>query len=205
MIDMLSSIITNVLTALYQPFGFSILMSVLFMFFYMYAYCANEAGHGIKAAIVTWCRYFKKDSFFRRLFLLAFFVTLILFRTLLNRNLWLNPLSDVMGGWGLWIIDKNTGEKILTTESIENVAMMLPFTVLLFWTAKDKILGSVIRLKTIIWKSVKITFLFSLTIEFLQLFLRLGTFQLSDLFYNTLGGLLGGIIYFIGYKVCHKE
>ena len=136
---------------------------------------------------------------------ISFFVTLILFRTLLNRNLWLNPLSDVMGGWGLWIIDKNTGEKILTTESIENVAMMLPFTVLLFWTAKDKILGSVIRLKTIIWKSVKITFLFSLTIEFLQLFLRLGTFQLSDLFYNTLGGLLGGIIYFIGYKVCHKE
>ena len=29
----------------------------------------------------------------------------------------------------------------------------------------------------------------------LQLLLRLGTFQLSDIFYNTVGGLLGGLMY----------
>ena len=40
-----------------------------------------------------------------------------------------------------------------------------------------------------------IAFLFSLTIEFLQLFLRLGTFQLSDLCYNTFGGAIGGVSY----------
>ena len=44
-------------------------------------------------------------------------------------------------------------------------------------------------------------FLFSLTIEFLQLFLRLGTFQLSDLCYNTLGGAMGGVLYWMGWKV----
>lgn len=44
-------------------------------------------------------------------------------------------------------------------------------------------------------------FLFSLTIEFLQLFLRLGTFQLSDLCYNTLGGAIGGVLYWMGWKV----
>lgn len=43
--------------------------------------------------------------------------------------------------------------------------------------------------------------MFSLGIEFTQLFLRLGTFQLADLFYNTLGGFIGGIIYLIGSKV----
>lgn len=26
--------------------------------------------------------------------------------------------------------------------------------------------------------------------------LRLGTFQLSDIFYNTVGGVLGGLIYY---------
>lgn len=33
-------------------------------------------------------------------------------------------------------------------------------------------------------------------IEMLQLLLRLGTFQLSDIFYNTVGGLIGGVCYF---------
>ena len=33
-------------------------------------------------------------------------------------------------------------------------------------------------------------------IEMLQLFLRLGTFQLSDLFYNTVGGMIGGLMYY---------
>ncbi|MGH1941946.1 VanZ family protein [Enterococcus faecium] len=33
--------------------------------------------------------------------------------------------------------------------------------------------------------------------EFLQLFLHIGTFQLSDLFYNTLGGGIGGVIYYL--------
>lgn len=42
---------------------------------------------------------------------------------------------------------------------------------------------------------------FSISIEMLQLFLRLGTFQLSDLFYNTVGGALGGLMYYAGMKV----
>lgn len=37
---------------------------------------------------------------------------------------------------------------------------------------------------------------FSISIEMLQLFLRLGTFQLSDLFYNTVGGMIGGLMYY---------
>lgn len=41
-----------------------------------------------------------------------------------------------------------------------------------------------------------IAFIFSISIEALQLFLRLGTFQLSDLFYNTVGGMIGGLMYY---------
>ena len=32
-------------------------------------------------------------------------------------------------------------------------------------------------------------------IEMLQLLLHLGTFQRSDIFYNTVGGVLGGLMY----------
>ena len=40
-IDLLGKIITNILIALYEPFGFSLLLSFLAMFFYLYAYEAN--------------------------------------------------------------------------------------------------------------------------------------------------------------------
>ena len=99
-IKVLAKIFTNILTALYEPFGFSLLLSFLAMFFYLYAYEPTAAGKGWKNAIVTWYQKFKESVFFRKLFLLTFVTSMILFRTLLNRNLWMNPLSDVMGGWG---------------------------------------------------------------------------------------------------------
>ena len=37
-IELLGKILTNILTALYEPFGFSLLLSFLAMFFYLYAY-----------------------------------------------------------------------------------------------------------------------------------------------------------------------
>ena len=42
---------------------------------------------------MTWYQKFKESVFFRELFFLAFVTSLILFRTLLNRQLWMNPLS----------------------------------------------------------------------------------------------------------------
>ena len=189
-IDLLGKILTNILTALYEPFGFSLLLSFLAMFFYLYAYEPSAAGKGWKSAIVTWYQKFKESVFFRRLFFLAFVTSLILFRTLLNCQLWMNPLSDVMGGWGIW--ETVNGEQKLTTECIENVIMMVPFSAVVAWTFGEKIGNGG---KKILWQSGKIAFIFSISIEMLQLLLRLGTFQLSDIFYNTVGGMIGGWMY----------
>ena len=43
--------------------------------------------------------------------------------------------------------------------------------------------------------------IFSISIEMLQLLLRLGTFQLSDIFYNPVGGVVGGLVYYAVMKV----
>ena len=94
-INLLGKILTNILTALYEPFGFSLLLSFFAMFFNLYAYEPIHAGKGWKSAIVTWYQKFKESVFFRKLFFLFFVTSLILFRTLLNRQLWMNPLSDV--------------------------------------------------------------------------------------------------------------
>lgn len=188
--------------AIYQPFGFALLLTFFSLFFYLYAYHPVDVGKGWKAALRTWVIQFRTSSFFQKLFILVFFSAMILFRTLLNRDLRLNPLSDVMGGWGIWKISSD-GTKELTTDCIENIILMFPFTSVLMWTMKEKLV-KVISLRGIAFKSAEVAFCFSLTIEFLQLFLRLGTFQLSDLFYNTLGGLLGGVAYWIAWKIRHS-
>ena len=195
-IKVLAKILTNILTALYEPFGFSLLLSFLAMFFYLYAYEPTEAGKGWKNAMVTWYQKFKESVFFRKLFFLAFVTSLILFRTLLNRQLWMNPLSDVMGGWDIW--ETVNGERQLTTECIENVIMMVPFSSVVMWTFEEKMEKG---WNKILWQSGKIAFIFSVSIEMLQLLLRLGTFQLSDIFYNTVGGMIGGLMYCAVMKV----
>lgn len=65
------------------------------------------------------------------------------------------------------------------------------------WTFKEKTGNG---WKKILWYSGKIAFIFSVSIEMLQLLLRLGTFQLSDIFYNTVGGVLGGLVYYVTMK-----
>ena len=102
----------------------------------------------------------------------------------------MNPLSDVMGGWGIW--ETVNGEQRLTTECIENVIMMVPFSAVVVWTFGEKIGNS---WKKILRYSGKIAFIFSVSIEMLQLLLRLGTFQIADILYNTVGGVIGGLIY----------
>ena len=160
----------------------------------VHEYLVN-GGKGWKSAIVTWYQKFKESVFFRKLFLLFFVTSMILFRTLLNRNLWMNPLSKVMGGWGIW--ETVNGEQKLTTECIENVIIMVPFSSVVMWTFKEKTGNG---WKKILWYSGKIAFIFSVSIEMLQLLLRLGTFQLSDIFYNTVGGMLGGLVYYVTMK-----
>ena len=132
----------------------------------------------------------QRECVFSEVVFLVFVTSLILFRTLLNRQLWMNPLSDVMGGWGIW--ETVNGEKKLTTECIENVIMMVPFSAAVLCSFGKKIGNG---WKKILWQSGRIAFIFSISIEILQLLLRLGTFQLSDIFYNTVGGMIGGLIY----------
>lgn len=103
----------------------------------------------------------------------------------------MNPLSNVMGGWGIW--EMVNGERTLTTECIENVILMMPFTGMVMWTFDAN--------ERVVWKSTMLGLIFSVSIEMLQLLLRLGTFQVSDIVYNTLGGMLGGVVYMTAKKV----
>lgn len=190
MAETLNKILTSILTTVYQNVWFSLVAAVLSMFAYFFV-----RKYGLKRTVRIWIWHFRREKEFRKYFALSFYTFLVLFRTLLNRSLWLNPLSSILGGWGL---HGTSGS--FSTDSIENFLLLLPFVTLLFWASGKHTDGKASRLSCIFWSSIKTAFCFSLGIECCQLLLRLGTFQLSDLCYNTLGGGLGGVVYWIGHQ-----
>ena len=149
----------------------------------------------------TWWRAFRSSSNFRRTFLLAFYTAMILLRTVLNREIWFDPLGKLFGGWGLY----EDGQ--FTTECIENFILFVPFSILLLWAFQKELLDESenIRFGKTVWEATKVVAVFSFLIEFTQLLFHLGTFQISDLTYNTLGGALGGVIYYLGYSRKRKK
>jgi glycopeptide antibiotics resistance protein len=94
-----------------------------------------------------------------------------------------------------------------TTESIENFMLFVPFSILLLWAFQKELLDESenIRFGKTVWETTKVVAVFSFMIEFTQLLFHLGTFQISDLTYNTLGGAVGGVIYYLGYSRKRKK
>lgn len=90
--EMINKIIREVLTALYQPFGAAVLLTFVAMFVFIYAKEHNwQKKNLIKKICSIWFSYFKKSDEFRRVFLLLFYSTMILFRTIINREIWFDP------------------------------------------------------------------------------------------------------------------
>ncbi len=191
MLEIIRQLIKDVLLALYQPFLFSVIFAGLLVQVFL---TAEEKG-SVRAVLQQWKDAFVRRKAIRHLYVFFFYLTMILFRTLLNRELWANPLSDVIGPWGFY---DRKGQ--LNVEWLENLALFVPFTFLLWMNFRSRICRKEFGLLLCLGKSAGISFLFSFGIEGLQLLLRLGTFQLSDLFFNTAGGLLGGMIYWIFCK-----
>lgn len=201
-IEIFNKIFYSVLLALYQPFWNAILLAFLVMFLYLYAKEHEwKKNNLLRNMFATWWETFKISSNFRRTFLLAFYTAMILLKTVLNRAIWLDPLEKILGGWGLY----ENGQ--FTTESIENFILFVPFSSLLLWAFQKELLGESKKIwfgKTV-WQVTKIVAVFSFMIEFAQLLFHLGTFQISDLTYNTLGGAVGGVIYYVGYIIISRK
>ena len=85
--------------------------------------------------------------------------------------------------------------------------LFVPFSILLLWAFRKELLDESenIRFGKTVWKATKVVAVFSFMIEFTQLLFHLGTFQISDLTYNTLGGAVGGVIYYLGYSRRRKK
>ena len=185
----LVSVLQHTLTTLYEIFGISLVVAVLFMFAWLY--CKEK---GIKQGIRNWIEGVRTSLNFRKMFLLAFYVAMILNKTLFCRKIWNQPFKNIIGVWGFY------DNGALYTENVENIMLFLPYLALLMWALQDELWREKPMTGKNYWLTVlAISFGSSLTIEMLQLFLKVGAFQISDLVFNTLGGVLGAWLYWVLY------
>ena len=183
-------ILKDTLTTLYQITGISLVVCVLFMFAWLY--CRE---HGAKEGIRRWISMLKTNSEFRRFLLLAFYTAMILNKTLFCRPIWNQPFKNVIGVWGFYEDGK------LYTENVENIMLFIPFLALLMWALQDRLWESRTMTGRLYFrKALLISFLSSVVIEMSQLFLKVGAIQISDLVFNTLGGVIGAGVYWILYR-----
>lgn len=190
----LERVCVNIISSLYQYLPISIIMAALFMVAYK-----EISTKGIKRVIHEWISAFRESADLLKLFMLSVYTCLILFRTVFCRQIWGNPIGDILGNWSFHFSDGS-----LSTELIENILLFIPFSFFAVWTFQDKILHGQLAFRNICWRTTKISFVFSICIEICQIVFRVGTFQISDLVMNTFGGVLGGVCYWIFYKVKRK-
>lgn len=191
--NMIAQILKNILLTFYENLAFSVILSVFVMFFYL-----EVKKGGTRSACRKWLSAFRTSAEFRQVFCFVLIVALILHRTLLNREIWGSPLRDVLGTWGLYDSEGN-----LTTDGIENMMMFVPFSFFLLHAFQEKLVSW--GKGPLLWKIMCISFGFSLTIEMTQLMMHLGEFQLSDLFHNTLGGVVGAMLYLLAHSLKQKK
>lgn len=133
---------------------------------------------------------------------LSIMVFLLLFAIILNSTLIsrigvyhiTHPLAYLWAGWNPFVSDLNP---------TWNTIAFMPLGTVIYSYAKN-VRGTKMRSRACILISTLAAFATSLFIEATQLIFKIGTFQISDLFYNTLGGLLGALIFVAIRKLRRK-
>jgi glycopeptide antibiotics resistance protein len=121
--------------------------------------------------------------------LLVGYVFLVFSSTVFSRNVSLSRQYNLLPFWSYYEIA--AGDKQLFVEDILNVFLLMPVGLLLPLVFRNR--GySFFRL---FWICIGTGFCLSLSIELLQLIFCRGLFELDDLFHNTLGAMLGYLIY----------
>lgn len=191
--EIIEESLRDILTSLYQPFLFAVLMAFLGTFLYK-----EWKEKTFIVVLKSWLSDFKASKEFRKIFFLSFYLTVMVHKTLYNRNMWANPINDILGGWTFY---NSKGE--FTTECVQNIVLFIPYIILLFWNFHEKIMKR-ISFGNVLKNTIKISFQTTIIIGAIRLFFRLGNVRVADMVYQMIGGMIGGIIYYIGCRCQEK-
>lgn len=155
-------------------------ITISFIIFFIEKLGVKNIMLGIKEKFIIELNYKWKILFYTYLYF-------ILKKSLLNRSKGMkNSLEFAFKRDWLFLV-KDTWSRV---QAMENILFFIPsslFFTLAFFNEKK------FELK-LLKKVGKLSFLLSLFIELTQLTLTIGTFQLSDVVYNTIGGIIGYIL-----------
>lgn len=176
-----------------KTLAFSLIPAFIFAFLVILAIPVFQRN-GIKKVFKIFFDDIKENK--RNLYLLFFlmYTFIVFYRTVLQRDFTYSPLDNVFGGWKIYMT-KYTG---LDYQVIGNILMFVPFSLFFCLMKQEK------SIKHLFLFSALFSFAFSLLIELNQLIFSKGTFQFSDIVYNTLGGLTGAILYLLVKLIINK-
>lgn len=115
----------------------------------------------------------------------SLFWILFIFQITIFSRIGLYEADPFRSLWDNWLISEMEYQYDITF--LYNIIIFMPLAFII-----SQIRGY--KNKKVIVQTTAASFSLSLLIESIQAIFHLGTFQISDLFYNTLGGILGAII-----------
>lgn len=177
----------NMITGqIYSVFSHYIIHLVLFAFIITFVIFFIEKL-GLKNTIFGIKDKFIKEANYKWKILFYTYLYFILDKSLLSRSKGMKNSFEFAFKRDWLFLVKDTWSRV---QAVSNILFFIPFSC--FFTLAF-INRENINLKSF-KKIIKLSFLLSLFIELTQLLLTIGTFQLSDIVYNTLGGMIGYIL-----------
>ena len=187
MVGNIKILIQDIFISFFQVIWFSSIIAALSLYIY-----EKNPSKSLKKLIVEFLQMFKNNKKLKNKYFIFLYFAFVAFMTLFNRKPYLNPLNNIFGGWNLF---SSNGQ--FNADAVENVILFIPMGSILSFYASSM---SIKKWSYVLSRCIMI----SLGIETIQLFLFLGTFQFADVFYNTLGGIIGEIIYLCFIVVKNK-
>ena len=178
MVENIKILIQDIFISFFQVIWFSSIIAALSLYIH-----EKNPSKSLKKLIVEFLQMFKSNKKLKNKYFIFLYFAFVAFMTLFNRKPYLNPLNNIFGGWNLF---SSNGQ--FNADAVENVILFIPMGSILTFYARSM---SIKKWSYVLSRCIMI----SLGIETIQLFLFLGTFQFADVFYNTLGGIIGEIIY----------
>lgn len=178
MVENIKILIQDIFINFFQVIWFSSIIAALSLYIY-----EKNPSKSLKKLMVEFLQMFKSNKKLKNKYFIFLYFAFVAFMTLFNRKPYLNPLNNIFGGWNLF---SSNGQ--FNADAVENVILFIPMGSILTFYARSM---SIKKWSYVLSRCIMI----SLGIETIQLFLFLGTFQFADVFYNTLGGIIGEIIY----------
>ena len=125
-----------------------------------------------------------------RIGLFSVYIAIVLWLTLIDRE-WGKPHAMLVPFWELAKVIKGVERGFYIKQIVGNLTMLLPFGIMLPMLKK-------VTLKQVFL----ISMLFSISIEVLQFVTGRGLMEFDDLFNNTVGAVVGYIIY---HEIVHSK